>query len=150
MVRRLGETRYDRRVRAIVLVAMGISLVTWGWGYLSPSWVPTPNMMILDAAVPIRFWAIIWIGAGLGCLAGIFFPYLARLSMATGASMWATWFISYCVAWVVFDGASRAWVPAAPFGLLAVMMFVFTLLMEPSSAVRGKHDLVTRRQRKEK
>lgn len=143
MARRLGASKDDRRVRAIVLVSMGITLVIWGWGYLSPSWVPTPNMYLLDAVVPIQAWAVVWITAGLGCLAGIFLPGVARLSMATGASMWATWFVFYCLSWLTID-AQRAWVHAAPFGMLAVTTFVFTLLMEPASAVRHKHRMVVR------
>lgn len=141
MARKLGATRYDRRIRALVLVSMGGTLITWGWGYLSPSWVPTPNMYLLDAVVPIQAWAVAWITAGLGCLLGVFLPVASRVAMSAGASLWATWFIFYCLAWLTVD-AQRAWVPAAPFGMLAVAMFVFTLLMEPSSAVRHKHRLV--------
>ena len=141
MVRRLGASKYDRRIRAIVLVSMGLTLILWGWGYLSPSWIPTPNMYLLDAVVPIQVWAVVWITAGLGCLVGVFLPRVARLSMSTGASLWATWFIFYCLSWLTAD-AQRAWMPAAPFGMLAVAMFTFTLLMEPSSAARRKHHLV--------
>ena len=143
MVRKLGATVYDRRLRGFVLVSMGLTLILWGWGYLSPSWVPTPNMYLLDAVVPIQAWAVVWITAGLGCLVGVFLPRVARLSMSTGASLWATWFIFYCLSWLTAD-AQRAWMPAAPFGMLAVTMFVFTLLMEPASAVRHEHRLVVR------
>lgn len=135
MVRRLGVSKYDRRIRAIVLASMGGTLLIWGWGYLSPSWVPTPSMSLIDAVVPIQAWAAVWIAAGIGCVLGIAVPQLARVSMATGASLWATWFVFYCLSWITLD-AQRAWMPAAPFGMLAVAMFVFTILMEPASAVR--------------
>lgn len=144
MVRRLGATKYDRRIRAVILVTMGFTLFIWGWGYLSPSWVPTPNMALLDAVVPIQAWAVVWIAAGVGCVLGIVIPRVARISMATGASLWATWFVFYCLSWLTLD-AQRAWMPAAPFGMLAVTMFVFTLLMEPGPAVRKGHHLVVHR-----
>lgn len=136
MVRHFGGHRYDRRLRAGALLAMAVTTIGRGTAYLTPSWDTTSHVSFVDTLVPIEVWAVVWIGAGLAMLVGIRCPRVARWSMSTAASLWGTWAVSYLIAWVVLDTA-RAWVTAMPFGLIAILTLILTVLMEPPQTVKG-------------
>lgn len=134
MVRRLGEHRYDRRVRVVILVSMAVICAGRGAAYLTPSFSGTDYLSMLDPLIPIQVWAGVWVATAAALLWGIRCPHVARWAMSTAAMLWAAWCVSYLAAQVFLD-VNRAWVTAMPFGMLAVLTVVFTYLMEPPEAI---------------
>lgn len=134
MVRHLGRHYYDRRVRVVVLLSAAATTIGRGASYLVPGWDRTAHVSFVDLLIPVEVWAAVWIAAGAAMILGVWCPRVARWSMSTAAALWATWGVSYLLAWMLLDTA-RAWVTAMPFGLIAVYTAVITYLMEPPEAI---------------
>ena len=134
MVRRLGEHRYDRRLRVAILVSMAATCAGRGAAYLTPSFSGSGYLSLLDPLIPIQAWAGVWVTTAAALLWGIRCPHVARWSMSTAAMLWAAWCVSYLAAQVFLD-VNRAWVTAMPFGMLALLTVVVTYLMEPPEAI---------------
>lgn len=132
-MRRLGEHRYDRRVRVVILVSMAVTCAGRGAAYLTPSFSGTDYLSMLYPLVPIQVWAGVWVATAAGLLWGIRCPHVARWAMSTAAMLWAAWCLSYLAAEAFLD-VNRAWVTAMPFGMLALMTVTFTYLMVPPDA----------------
>lgn len=135
MVRRFTNSTYDRRVRRILLAVVGVTAVTRGWVYVGHDvLIPPDYVSALDPVVPIWAYGVVWLLAGIAVLIGIGCPKIARWAMSTVASMCGMWALSYLSAWA-FLGIENAWVTATSFVAMAVMVAVFTYLMEPPDEV---------------
>ena len=139
MVRRLDpDIPFDRRIRASVLVAVGVCAIARGWGYLVPGGSkPTDYVALLNPLFPIEVWAVVWSVSGALMLVGVWVPLVARWAMSSVVALCSAWAVSYFVAWMFFD-AGRAWLTGFMFVALAVMAVALTYLMEPADRP-GRH-----------
>lgn len=136
MVRRLGSSEYDRRVRRAILITIAVVAFLRGWAYLGPAAPDTGDRLaFLDGVVPLPVWAGVWVFTGVIALIGLRVAHVARLAMSFSVGLWGVWAISYFVAWV-FAGESNAWVNAVPLAGFAFLIAIVSYLMEPPPRVR--------------
>src|SRR5690606_15722524 len=86
------------RLRISALSVFAFGAISRGVAYVNaPS---TSFTTFVDAVVPLRVWAFVWIGAGLLLLAGIWHRVVARWALSFGGSLWAVWGLSFYLSWI--------------------------------------------------
>ena len=115
------------RLRIAALSVFAYGAISRGLAYVNaPS---TSFTTFVDAVVPLKVWAFVWIGAGLLILAGIWHRVVARWALSFGGSLWAVWGLSFYLSWI-FDEQHRGWVTAGGFVTIAGIMFIIAALAD--------------------
>lgn len=129
------------RLRIAALSVFAFGAINRGLAY-----VDAPNTRFttfVDAVVPLRVWAIVWIVAGLLMLAGIWHRVIARWALSLGGSLWAAWGLSFYLSWML-GHQDRGWVTGSAFLTLAGIMFITAALAD---SVGPPRDLVMAKRR---
>jgi len=123
----------NRYARIVGLVALGGVGVTRGVAYL-PSTGPERLASALEAmsdVIPITVWALVWIVAGLVCLASA--VWRQHQAAATPIAALATaWAVAYTAAWIGSGWTSRDYLSAALYGCLALLTASWAALTAPT------------------
>lgn len=117
------------------LAIIGILSALRGISYLpivvDPSRTPAHT---LEGLLPVTWWAWVWIGIGLLCIAAIPWRRLIPPAVGLAVGIHTLWALSFISSWILTD-ASRAWVSALGYiGIALLFLWAFS---------RGKRSEVT-------
>lgn len=106
---------------APALVILGVGLILRGVSYIPSLVGESPSSHPAEEFFPIQVWGVIWIAAGLACLAATVWERAAPAAIGAGVGLHAIWAMSF-VADAIAEHSPRGWLPAVSYASVALLV----------------------------
>lgn len=107
---------------APALIILGVSILARGVSYTPPLMPPHAQATHpAEGALTMPTWGVVWIVAGLACIASAWWPRATPITVGLGVGLNVLWGLSF-IADAIVDGSPRGWVPAVSYLTIALLI----------------------------